>query len=55
MGSSTIDKKKRKKRAAIPFDDDNLDIKIKLTNEMEQSYIKYVRLDYIAVNDDEPS
>jgi len=55
MGSSTIEKKKRKKRAAIPLDDGSSFVKVKLNQEIELSYIKYVRLQHIEQNDNEPS
>jgi len=53
MGSSTIDRKQRKKRAAIPIDDGQDCVKIKLTHQMECSYIKYVRLNHFAENDEQ--
>ena len=55
MGSSTIEKKKGKKRAAIPLDDGSSFVKVKLNQEIELSYIKYVRLQHIEQNDNEPS
>lgn len=55
MGSSTIDKKKRKKRAAIPSAHVNSLVKIKLTDEMELSYIKYVRSQNIDPIENDPS
>ena len=55
MGSSTIDKKKRKMRAAIPSAHVNSPVKIKLTDEMELSYIKYVRSQNIDPIENDPS
>ncbi|KAL6657460.1 hypothetical protein ACP70R_005240 [Stipagrostis hirtigluma subsp. patula] len=47
-GPSTIEKKKRKRRAAISLDKDDESVKLKITDEMEDYYIKYVRCQYIA-------
>jgi len=55
MGSSTIDKKKRKMRAAIPSAHVNSPVKIKLTDEIELSYIKYVRSQNIDPIENDPS
>ncbi|KAL6646822.1 hypothetical protein ACP70R_015516 [Stipagrostis hirtigluma subsp. patula] len=50
-GSSTIDKKKRKRRAAIVLDDENsLKLK-KIPDEIEDLYLKYVRIQFIKPQD----
>ncbi|KAL6650913.1 hypothetical protein ACP70R_009838 [Stipagrostis hirtigluma subsp. patula] len=46
-GSSTIAKKKRKRRAAICLDQDNGPVVLKMSDEIEDCYIKYVRCQYI--------
>ncbi|KAL6659628.1 hypothetical protein ACP70R_002457 [Stipagrostis hirtigluma subsp. patula] len=50
LGSSTIDKKKRRRRAAISFDDEDSVQLQKLDRDVEDLYIKYVRVQYIRPN-----